>query len=236
MPTLYIDIETIPAQRPDVLEEIRATIKPPATYKKAESIAEWIRTEGPGAAEEAYRRTSLDGAFGQVAVVGLAIDDGAPLAIFENDWQDPRAEHRVLEALGHQLTDLIAPADVFSTVVVGHNVSAFDLRFLAQRSIVNGLRPHTVISRSAQAKPWESEKVFDTMVQWAGAKDRITLDKLCRALSIESPKGELDGSKVWDFVQAGRMTEVVDYCLRDIEATRRVHQRMTFATLDALAG
>ncbi len=63
---IFIDIETIPAQRPDVLEEIKASIKAPAVYKKPESIAEWMRTEGPAAIDAAYRKTGLDGAYGQV--------------------------------------------------------------------------------------------------------------------------------------------------------------------------
>lgn len=226
---LYIDIETIPAQRPDVMEEIAATIKPPSTFKKPESIAEWMRTEGPGAIEEAYRKTGLDGAYGQVCVVGLAANGFDPIAIYELDWQDTGAERRILEALGCQLTDWIPPNAAFSTCVIGHNVSAFDLRFLQQRSIVNGIRPHSTLARAAQAKPWEGDKVFDTMVQWTGSANvRISLDKLCKALSIPTPKDGITGATVWDAVQEGRIDEVAAYCLKDVTATREAHKRMTF--------
>lgn len=226
---LYIDIETIPAQRPDVMEEIAATIKPPATFKKPESIAEWMRTEGPGAIDEAYRRTGLDGAYGHVCVVGLAANGFDPIAICELDWQDHGAERRILEALGCQLTDWIPPNAAFSTCVIGHNVSAFDLRFLQQRSIVNGIRPHATLARAAQAKPWEGDKVFDTMVQWTGSANvRISLDKLCKALSIPTPKDGITGATVWDAVQEGRIDEVAAYCLKDVTATREAHKRMTF--------
>lgn len=229
MTHIYIDIETIPAQRPDVLEEIKATIKAPAVYKKPESIAEWLRTEGPAAIDEAYRKTGLDGAYGQVCVVGLALNDGGPVTIYEADWQEPGAERSILDALACQLTDWIAPSDGFTTCMVGHNASAFDLRFLAQRSIVNGIRPHSAIARAAQAKPWESEKVFDTMVQWTGSANvRISLDKLCKSLSIKTPKGDITGATVWDAVQAGRISDVAAYCAGDVLATREVHRRMTF--------
>lgn len=226
---LYIDIETIPAQRPDVLEEIKATIKPPAVYKKPESIAEWMRTEGPAAIDEAYRKTGLDGAYGQVCVVGIALNDDAPVTIFEPNWQAPGAERHILESLSCQLLDWIEPGDLISTCVIGHNVSAFDLRFLAQRSIVNGIRPHAAIARAAQAKPWESDRIFDTMVQWTGSANvRASLDKLCKALGIHSPKGDITGATVWDAVQAGRIVEVAAYCAGDVSATREVHRRMTF--------
>jgi predicted PolB exonuclease-like 3'-5' exonuclease len=55
---------------------------------------------------------------------------------------------------------------------------------------------------------------------------------LCLALSIPTPKGDLDGSKVWQYVQDGRHEEVAAYCRRDVEATRQVHRRMTFQTVD----
>ena len=45
---IVIDIETIATQRMDVMDYIAATVKPPATYKKPESIAEWHKEQGPG--------------------------------------------------------------------------------------------------------------------------------------------------------------------------------------------
>lgn len=252
MTYLYLDIETIPAQRPDVLEEIRtgkqaeldaalAAISPPGNYKKQETIDEWMANEAPkvrtklqagfdAEVDEAYRRTGLDGAYGQVCVIGYALDDGEAEFLKAGDLSAAE-ERALLESFSCVLTDLIPTRDYLSTTVIGHNVAAFDLRFLVQRHIVNGVRPHIVIARAAQAKPWEQEKVFDTLIQWAGtgAKAGGTLDKLCRALSIPSPKTGIDGSKVWDFVQAGRIAEVADYCARDVAATRAIHRRMTFA-------
>lgn len=38
---IAIDIETIPSQEPHALADVRDTIAPPATLKKAESIAAW---------------------------------------------------------------------------------------------------------------------------------------------------------------------------------------------------
>lgn len=252
MTYLYLDIETIPAQRPDVLDEIRngkqaeldaalAAVAPPGNYKKQETIDEWMANEAPKAraklqagfdaeVDEAYRRTGLDGAYGQVCVIGYALDDGEA-AYLKADDLTAAGEVVLLESFSCVLTDLIPKRDYLSTTVIGHNVAAFDLRFLVQRHIVTGVRPHIIIARAAQAKPWEQEKVFDTLIQWAGtgAKAGGTLDKLCKALSIPSPKGAIDGSKVWDFVQAGRIDEVADYCARDVAATRAIHRRMTFA-------
>lgn len=228
---LTVDIETIPAQRPDVLEEIRATIKPPGNIKKAETIAAWMEAEAPAAIDEAYRKTGLDGAYGQICVIGFAIDEAGPQTVWAPDWQNPNNERELLEDFYIALGDMISPSAERSIAVVGHNVVSFDLRFMVQRSIVKGIRPHGVISRAAQAKPWETDKVFDTMVQWAGVGGRISLDKLCKALGIASPKGDISGAQVWDFVKDGRISEVADYCAWDIVATREVHRRLTFSPI-----
>lgn len=245
MNELFIDIETIPAQRTDVLEEIRATkqaklaadieaIAPPGNYKKPETIAEWLANEAPkikeglqaqfdADVEAEYRKTGLDGSFGQVCVIGWALGDGKV-----NTLHHITDEAWLLHNFAAELGQAIRPADHSSTCIVGHNVSAFDLRFLVQRSIIRGIRPHPVIERAAMAKPWDLDKVYDTMMQWGGLKAGGSLDKLCKALSIPSPKGDITGATVWDAIKAGRIEEVAAYCKRDVEAVRAIHARMTY--------
>jgi hypothetical protein len=172
--------------------------------------------------DEAVAKTGLDGSFGRICVIGWAVDDEKPQTVY-----DATNEGAVLEDFAARLW--VPPSDRHTTCIIGHNVSGFDLRFLTQRFIVNGIKPPMVIARAAQAKPWESEKVFDSMVQWAGVGGRVSLDKLCLALSIPSPKGDLDGSKVAAYVAAGRIEEVAAYCRKDVEAARAIWRRMTFA-------
>ena len=224
---IILDIETIATQRDDVIDYIAATVKPPATYKKPESIAEWHKEQGPAAIEEAVAKTGLDGAFGQVCVIGYDLHDtGETDAVYGLDERD------VLTRFNAAL-DAIPRAMHNATTVVGHNVSAFDLRFLWQRYVVNGIRPHAIINAAAQAKSWDV-KIYDTMTQFAGHGNRISLDKLCLALSIPSPKGDMDGSMVNQAVKDGRLLDVVEYCKRDVRATREVYRRMTFKDVDQM--
>lgn len=243
MTALYLDIETIPTQRDDVRdylssslrEEVTAAMEAvcaPANYKDAEKIAQYIADKRAALQDEFAQKladkihaTGLDGSFGQVFCIGWAQGNEHPTTSYG------MSERGVLENFARGLR--VHPNEQHTTTIVGHNVSAFDLRFLTQRFIVNGIRPPLVISRAAQAKPWESEKVFDTMVQWAGIGNRISLERLCLALSIPTPKAELDGSMVWQYVQDGKEDEVARYCERDVEAVRKVHQRMTFQTVTA---
>jgi hypothetical protein len=225
--TIILDIETIPTQRDDVRAFIAKSVTHPGNIKKAETIAAWNENEKPAAVEEAVSKTGLDGAFGQVVCIGVDLfDNGNPTTIYGLD------ERELLTKLNAAVADALDASEAFSTTIVGHNVSAFDLRFLAQRYIVNGIRPHPVIGRAAQAKPWESEKVYDTMVQFAGVGNRISLDKLCLALGLPG-KGDITGADVWPMVQAGKLQEVADYCADDVRKTRAVFKRMTFAEVTA---
>jgi 3'-5' exonuclease len=219
---LFLDIETIPSNRADVREYIAATVCPPAQMKKADTIKAWEENDKPAAIEEAVAKTGLDGSFGRVCCIGWAWDDEPVKSV-----HDAEDEAKLLRLFAESLR--VDPSERFTVAVVGHNVASFDLRFLVQRHIVNGIRPPMVIARAAQAKPWEIEKVYDTMVQWVGASNRVGLDKLCLALGVPSPKGDLDGSKVWQYVQDGRIEEVAAYCRKDVEATRAVWRRMTFS-------
>lgn len=248
MQTLFLDIESIPSQRPDVIAGIRATeqaaldaalaaIRPPGTYKKAESIDEWMATEAPKVAaalradfdakvDATYRKTGLDGAFGQVFAVGFALGDGLAKAFAVADLTVSEEAALLAEFYGW-LEQVVHPREHLQTCVVGHNVANFDLRFLLQRSIVHGIRPHTVIGRAAAAKPWEQERVYDTMVQWSGVGQRASLDKLCRALGLPGKDG-FDGSMVWDAVKAGDFAKVAEYCKQDVIKVRDIYKRMTF--------
>jgi predicted PolB exonuclease-like 3'-5' exonuclease len=41
-------------------------------------------------------------------------------------------------------------------------------------------------------------------------------------------EGGIDGSQVFDFYKAGKLSGIADYCKRDVETTRAVYKRMTF--------
>jgi hypothetical protein len=242
MTTIVIDIETIPDQSPDAIDKLRAdaqeeidAIKAPANYKDADKIADYIagkRAEIEAGIEDKWRKTSFDGALGHICVIGMAVDGGEPVAIYSHEYGNPLAERNMLaqffeavelagsRALSGGTRSTVAP------VFVGHNLIDFDLRFIFQRAVMLGIKPPACIP--FDAKPWD-KSVFDTMTAWAGVRNRVSLDKLCKAFGIETPKDGIDGSKVWDYVKAGKIDEVAAYCARDVEATRKVYKRLTFA-------
>lgn len=244
------ELALIDAQMRRELEDI----SPPANIKDQEKISDWWLTKAPEkkraiiekaqaerlkaqeGVDEKWRKTALSGALGQVAVIGLAIEDDMPMSLMARDLS-PAAEGELLASFFQLVQELCAAKSipVLALRWVGHNSSGFDIRFIFQRCVVLGVRiPRWFVSLIA-AKPWESERGFDTMVQWSGAKDRISMDNLCFALGIEG-KGSgleaegIDGSKVWDFVRDGRINEVATYCEGDIERTRTMYQRIVAVT------
>lgn len=216
---LFIDLETVPGTAPELRDELAQAISPPGTYKKPESIAQWETESKPGLVEEAYRKTALSGLFGEIAVIGWALGDGP----IESVHRDPRFYDQPENELLQEFWRAISKARV--QCWVGHNLAAFDLRFLYQRSLVNRVEPSLNIPVSSP--PWKGE-VFDTMTAWAGYGGRVSLDKVCRALNIPSPKDGIDGSKVYDAILEGRIEDVAAYCRADVEATRQVYRRLNW--------
>lgn len=218
---IIIDIETIPATSQPIADYIASTIKPPGTIKLPASIEKWHKESKAEAVAEAIDKTGLDGAFGKVVCIGYYLhDSGQPEAVYGLDEPDLLTKfNSVLDTIPRNMHN--------ATTVVGHNIIGFDLRFLLQRYIVNGIKPHAIINHASKAKPWDAT-VYDTMTQFAGVGNRISLDKLCMALGIPTPKGEMDWSMVGKAVADGRLLDVVEYCKKDIIATRSAYRRMTF--------
>jgi len=235
-----LDIESIPCQDMELWQEIEADrlvkleaeladTKAPGNYKKPEAIEEFItakRAEMRAAyvadAGALYRKTALDGALGSVAVVGLAFGDGDPMSIDTS----ATTERDMLKGLMHIIDDRCTAQS--RPCFVGHNVAGFDLRFLWQRCVILGVKPSPWIP--FDAKPWDTARIYDTMTQWSPDRDkRISLKRLCRALGVPTSKGDIDGSKVWDYWQAGKCAEVAEYCRADVVATRECYRRMAFA-------
>jgi hypothetical protein len=42
-----------------------------------------------------------------------------------------------------------------------------------------------------------------------------------------SRKENLDGSKVYPYYRAGKISEIIEYCKRDVDTARQVYRRLT---------
>lgn len=222
---LYIDIETIPSQSPGSLADLwESKIKPPGNITKPETLAAWRKEKAPQLLEEAYHRTSLDSALGEIWCIGFAIDDDEPRVfqrdLWGSDLQDIDGERRLLEDFADAIPEHRAPQ------IIGFNHIAFDLPFIAHRAAICRVSMPRYIRASIQIPPWKAagDLYFDTMVAWAGPRGSISLDKLSRILGLEGKGNGPTGADVWPMIQAGRYDNVATYCAADVERTRAIYQ------------
>jgi len=206
MKRLFLDIETIPADGKglEVLKKLWEDQKKKIKTNNKTTVVSDFDTY--------FRNTSFQGEFGRILCIGYAVDDeevkclsGEEKEILKEFWGIAKDAH----------------------LFVGHNVMEFDLRFIYKRSIIHGIRPSQELSFAR----YRSAPIYDTMKEWEkwGAIG-VSLHKLTIALGIQSPKEEgIDGSKVYDYYLAGKSDEIAKYCMRDVEATRRVYKRLTFS-------
>jgi 3'-5' exonuclease len=225
---VYLDVETIPDQREGAADAAAARVKAPANYKDPEKIRAYVAEKGA----EAHAQTSLNGAYGQLFAVGWAVADMPALNVARQRLDDLSDEAELLRNFYDLLSlDLrhvgasYGDAGEWRVVFVGLNVVRFDLRFLWQRTVVHGVKPSVRLPYNAS--PY-SPQVVDLGMEWTGDhREYVSVDELCSALSIESPKVKhaMAGADVWGRVQSGDWQAVVDYNLSDVEVLRTLHKR-----------
>lgn len=108
-------------------------------------------------------------------------------------------------------------------VFVWHNVKWFDLPFLIKRYLVNRIKVPNGL-KFHWKKPWEVE-IIDTADLWKSMWRQYTsLDIICKALWIETPKQWIDGSQVAEFYKNWKIEEIKDYCEKDVTAVYELYK------------
>lgn len=219
MTDIYIDIETIPTQDPELLADIASRIKPPGNMKKEETIAKWEAEEKPALVAEAIASAGLNAETGQIVCICIAVDDDKVVDFVATDTG--LAEERRILRGAFSVLDMFRPP----TRIIGHNIVGFDIPYIWKRAIVHGIKP-PMGRLPRNPKPW-SDSVLDTMTAWAGDRNHIGLDRLCKVLGIPGKQG-MTGADVWPAIQRGEFDKVAAYCAADVEAVRKVARRLEF--------
>jgi hypothetical protein len=212
---IVIDIETLPCSNPEQIAYLLDSVKADARLKDPAKIEADIAEKRA----ECIDKTGLDGSFGRVLMVSVSEVGSDEIYTTHGD-----CEEYVLNVLMDTLRDICNSGTItHRPVIIGHNVG-WDLRFLAQRCAVNGVRVDRKLI-PFDAKPWDGHYI-DTMTAWAGVGNRINLDRLCHALGVKSPKGEMDGSQVATYYSEGRIDDIIKYNRADVTATKQCYQIM----------
>lgn len=113
-------------------------------------------------------------------------------------------------------------------ILCGHAIKQFDVPYIFQRSMINGVIPHDLIDTSG-LKPWEMTHILDTKELWqAGGFNRSGLVNITAAFGLPSPKEGITGAEVPAYFwkdPAGHIQEISEYCERDVVAVYDVMKR-----------
>jgi len=226
-----IDIETIPL--PAFKERAAGRLNRAMQLGKMNEGQQQKYFEDQAAEEErAYRSGSLAATSGRV--LSIAVHVGSIAGVEIEGVEQSFSEHVFgIDSDGQEQSEQQALSDFLALMrsfdsdideIVGHNVIGFDLPFIFQRCLVNDIRFRPFVNLSE----FNVRGVYDTMHRWwLGSRNRVALDDIAWALGIPSSKtDEVEGSRVFELYQAGRLAEIREYNLNDVRVTRKVYERL----------
>jgi len=228
-----IDIETIPlrAYRDRAAHRLKRSLE---RGRMSEEQQQRYFEDQTAEEERAYGSGSLAATSGRILsiavhigpVVGVQAEGSEQKASEHVFGIDPDGQEESEEQSLRGFLALMSDFDPDIDEIVGHNVIGFDLPFIFQRCLVNGIRVRPFVNLAE----FNVRGVYDTMHRWwLGSKNRVALDDIVWALGMESSKtDEVEGSRVFELYQAGRLAEIREYNLNDVRVTRKVYERMVF--------
>ncbi len=219
---IYLDIETIPLP-----EERRAFAKP------TEDTIKFGNTKDPVKRADKIKQVTdewegtcaLSAHLGQIALIGVAIDDGDPYVLGPNDdqtWDEPS----IIEAFG----DLVSQYhSTHMDRLIGHNINKFDLPFIFRRAMILGISMGDTFTGEMILSLYKRTFFVDTMELWACGEGGvyISLLNLCGAFGIQAKTSPIKSAgfyKHWEKDRQG----CIDKCLDDVADTRSVAQQMGY--------
>jgi 3'-5' exonuclease len=108
-----------------------------------------------------------------------------------------------------------------------HNGKEFDFPYLCRRLIINQLSIPEILRLNGK-KPWDIPHL-DTLELWkfGDYKSYTSLNLLAHTLNIDTPKDDIDGSKVHEvYWKEKNLTRIVTYCQKDVVTVAQILLRM----------
>jgi predicted PolB exonuclease-like 3'-5' exonuclease len=202
---LCFDIETIPIDDADLSEQQKEYIA-----KKLTQAIKRDPTTDSAAKEGEIRGT--DPYLARIICIGMFWPTRNKAMSLTND-----DEKQILISFW----DLIQGEDCF----IGYNTLKFDIPFIIRRSMHYGIMPTNRLF--LQYTKYDPTPIhYDMLLVISGGRENYySLHQACDFFGIPSPKtGGIVASQVADFYKAGRIAEIADYCLRDVQSTYKLFE------------
>ena len=212
--TLVFDIETVPGTDLDAVPD---------------TVAKSITRAAERSESEVDKVMSLSPYFGKVVSLAFCdADNPEPVMAFvvpppgrEHDeypsWIRPMSEPELLRSFWH-----LAYA---AELVVSFNGRGFDVPYLVIRSLIHQI-PARVDLLSSPYSLRPHCDLFRLIGHGRHGLGSTSLDVVCWALGIESPKGAMDGSMVAPTYARGDIESIASYNAADVRATAAVFRHL----------
>lgn len=215
---LYTDTETCPP----------IPGSPAFLWMAQKSLA---KGETPEQAEKAHRAAALSPVLGELAVFSLAIDQSEPFTLVR-DFDDPEGERALVARVCREFRDMDKEMQFARNLqhLVAFN-APFDRGVIRTRAMKYGEKLPVSI-HALGLKDWDRQNPWFCAMDALKASfgDRVSLDAACVAFDIPLPKGDIDGSKVWDYILQGLIAKVAAYCADDVRRVRAVYRAIMGVT------
>jgi uncharacterized protein YprB with RNaseH-like and TPR domain len=216
---LFLDIETVPQHdgHESMPDEWKSLWSLKASYL--------IRNKEAETAQSIYARAGIYAEFGKIICIscGVIQGTGSEKKLIIKSFcghEEKLLLHQFSEMLNRWCSD-------GNKSLCAHNGKEFDFPFLCRRFIVNHL-PIPEILKLHGKKPWDVPHL-DTLELWkfGDYKSYTSLNLLAHTLGINTPKDDIDGSKVHEvYWKEKNLDRIVTYCQKDVLTVAQIFLRM----------
>jgi len=160
--------------------------------------------------------------FHKIVVIGALVAHRQDGALVIDSLGAPHAGDR---PEGELIRAFVGRIEELRPRLVSFNGASFDLPVLRYRAMVN-----RVAAPGLESRPYfnryrdDALDLCDALASFDN-RGKVKLHELARALGLPGKPEGIDGSQVEEYVNAGRLKEVADYCETDVVNTYRVWLR-----------
>ena len=207
---MFVDIETRATTNPELMKLVVENVTAPSNYKDPDKIAAYISE----ARKEAISKTSLDGTYGEILTIGVALDANEVTVI----GGPGETEHEVLTEFACMISGLERAGAWLQFIAFN---GEFDFKFIYQRMVVSKvIRP-----RSLPTPGNKFQHLKDPMKMWAGFKEFVKQQTLEQVFGIKRDD-TLKGSEVGTALLAGDWDAIIRHNSEDVRCLREIYRRM----------
>lgn len=203
---LVFDIETVPFKEEEYSDTQKEYIQ-----RKLNSLL--ARNPTADIKAETGKIKGTDAYLSRVVCIGLYYPlTDTRVAITNDD------EKKLLETFWEHLAK-------YNGLFISYNGVRFDVPYIIKRSMKYGIKPtNNAFLMHTKFDPMPPHA--DVMLMIGGREGSYSLKQSCDFFGVPSPKeGAVTSSSVADAFYDGRIQEIAEYCLRDLESTYQLFQK-----------